>query len=471
MGLIDSIKGFIDPFRLEARSGAPFTVAGEYPDWQTQMSTMTGWRRAHGGAWRLPSIEEALGVPSILRCVTLISNTTGQLTVVGYRDGTQMADSPRIVTRPDPWTTPQVFYRDSAYNMATRGEVVWYIASFDGDGLASALVVVPLRELTIEQNPRDRLRPEYTWGTGTGSVTSTRWSPANPAGRFVHVTYLAEPGDLRGRGPLQLAQAAVSVSVESQQWAANFYAKGGYPSVMLHSDDELEDMDAQSLKEQWANSPPNTPLVTSGGLNVTEFGVNPQGAQMLDARSHQDGEGARMFGVPGTLVEFNAPGSSLTYQNIGEVFTLFVKSCLAPNYLEPMEQALSDLLPRSTVARFYVEGFYRADMRTRWEVYEIATKVIGVDEAAQWAREREGLAPGDVEYKPVLFAPPAAVPARLPSARTAVADAKELEVRCDGMVSRRNGGVPSLVRCNRLLARNGVLPDFCPRCKKQFAVA
>ena len=50
---------------------------------------------------------------------------------------------------------------------------------------------------------------------------------------------------------------------------------------------------------------------------------------MLDARAHQDGEAARMFGIPGTLLEYNAPGSSLTYQNISEVFTLFVKSCLA----------------------------------------------------------------------------------------------------------------------------------------------
>ena len=84
-----------------------------------------------------------------------------------------------------------------------------------------------------------------------------------------------------------------------------------------------------------------------------------------------------MFRVPGTLVEYNAAGSSLTYQNIGEVFTFFVKSCLQPLYLEPIEQALSDLLPRTTVARFNVDAFNRPDMKSRWEVYEIATKVIG----------------------------------------------------------------------------------------------
>ena len=52
--------------------------------------------------------------------------------------------------------------------------------------------------------------------------------------------------------------------------------------------------------------------------------------------------------------------------------------------------------------------------------------MLGVEEAAQWAREREGLAPGDVEYKPVLFAPPAAVPTSLPLARTAVAERVEV---------------------------------------------
>ena len=85
---------------------------------------------------------------------------------------------------------------------------------------------------------------------------------------------------------------------------------------------------------------------------------------MLDARSHQDGEAARLYGAAGIAGGVQRSGLvSLTYQNIGEVFTLFVKTCLAPNYLEPQEQALSDLLPRSTVARFNVDAFYRPDMQ------------------------------------------------------------------------------------------------------------
>jgi HK97 family phage portal protein len=464
MGLFDTVKGLIDPFRVETRSAAPFTVSYEYPNLQTQISTMTGWRRAHG--YGPPTVAEALGVPSILSCVSLIQGTVGQLTAEGWRNGIRMAESPRIISRPDPWYTPRDFYASSGFNMAAYGEAVWCIGSFDGDGLAQSLTVVPLKELKVEENPRDRRLARYIWGDGTPEqIVSTRWSPVNPTGRFVHLKYLPQAGQLRGEGPLQIAGAATSVSVEAQQWAANFYRGGGYPSMNLHSETELEDTEADELANAWANKPSNWPRVTSGDIEAKEFGVNPQGAQMLDARTHQDGESARMFRIPGTLVEYNAAGSSLTYQNIGEVFTFFVKSCLQPLYLEPIENALSDLLPRTTVARFNVDAFNRPDMKSRWEVYDIATRVIGQDEAAQWAREREGLAPGDVEYKPVPFAPPAAIPSRMPLTRVAV------ELRCDGMMQKRKSGIARLEKCGALLSKDGVFVGRCRRCKKEYAAA
>jgi phage portal protein BeeE len=276
----------------------------------------------------------------------------------------------------------------------------------------------------------------------------------------VHVFYHRDVGALRGRGPLQMANAAVSVSVESQEWAANFYATGGASTTELHNDDELEDWEAADLKAQWTSTPPNVPNVTSGGLEVRDHDVNPSGAQMLEARVHNNGDAARMFGVPGALLEFSAPGSSLTYQNIAEVFTMFVRACLAINYLEPMEQALSDLMTRPTAARFNVEGFYRADAKTRWEIYDIATRVIGPDEAAQLAREREGLAPGDVEFRAIPPAPPSAVPTSLPVAAGGV--------RCVGMRMLRGRLEP----CGRKLADAGQpFTGRCPRCKKEYRAA
>jgi HK97 family phage portal protein len=432
------------------------TLQIEFPDIDTQIAAA---RRDSQVArpWRVPSIADALGVPAIQRAVTLISHTGASLSVQGFRDGLVMRQTPTLLARPDPNETPFDFYRDSTWNMATAGEVVWLIANRDGDNNPSALVVVPLHELQVERNPRNRLRTTYRWG----DIESTRYSTANKQGRFVHVFYHRWPGELRGVGPLQLAKAAVSVSVESQEWAANFYAEGGSGGTIIKSAEEVDENEAAKLKSQWIGQPNNVPRVIDPGIeSVEQNDVNPQGAQMLEAREHQNGDAARMYGIPGALLEFSREGASLTYQNVTDLFTLFVKTCLAPSYLEPMEQALSDLMPRSTAARFNVRGFLRADLKTRWEVYKLAVDVLGADDAAAMAREQEGITSGDVEYASVPPAPPSAVPISLPRAASR-------DVRCDG--TRMLHG--KLEQCGRLLSKTGSYVGHCPRCKKEYPAA
>ncbi len=401
--------------------------------------------------WRAASIREALGVPAIFRAVALISNTTGSLAVEAYRKGRKLTDddTPRVIQRPDPFRTPRDFYRDTAFYIATRGEAWWWVGARDGDGSALSLIVVPPWEVTITET-KDRLRPIIKWKDREMRREDMR-----------HITFLPDETGYRGIGPLQVCGAAASVAVESQEWAANFYATGGNPSVNLHSEVELVGNEAEDLRNQWMATPPNMPQVTSGPYELREVPRNEHGAQMLDARMANNGDAARMYGIPGALLEYGRDGSSVTYQNVTEVFTLYVKVCLAPDYLEAIEQEMSDLLPRSTTARFNVKGFERADVKTRWQVYETAVKVIGQDEAAAWAREQEGFEPGDVEYAPVPFAPPAAVPSSLPiNTRSAE------PVRCDG--TRLLRGV--IRPCGKLLAEAGPFVGTCPRCRKAYEV-
>jgi HK97 family phage portal protein len=411
MSVIDRLANLFIPepseFQLQTRALASFefTPLGE---------AVKAFRGSHTGSHRLASIEQALGVPAIQRAVSLISNTTGSLSVEGLRAGVPMDEPPRIVQRPDPFQTPREFYRDTAFCLATRGEAIWWIAARDTDGLPASLIVVPLHELTIEKNERDRRFPIYRWG----KTVSTRFTPiANQTGEFVHLSYMKKPGDLRGKGPLQYCGVAISVTVEAQQWAANFFS-GDTSTVELQSLVDLDPEEASRLRDQWMErGEAGLPRVTPPTLNWKEHQIDPESAQMVEARSHQDGEAARMFGIPGNLLEYASPGSSLTYQNVAEVFTGFVRSCLSINYLEPIEQAMTDLLPRTTVARFNVEGLLRADIKTRFEVYEKAVKVFGLEDGGNYARVREGLSPGNIETQPVPYAFPAAVPASLPETR------------------------------------------------------
>ena len=454
MGLRDSIRAVLAPFSpieelpLNERAIDSFT---NYPDLETQLLAVQGLTAR---PWRAPSITDAVGVPAIYRAVTLIANTTGSLSLNAYRKGRRLSneDRPRLIVRPNPFTTPRDFFRDTAYAMATRGEAWWWVAARGPDGEALSLLPVNPAEVTVEENERDLRYPIVKWRGRT-----------MPNADMVQITLLREPGALRGAGPLQVCGAAISVAVEAQQWAANFFAAGGYPSILIKAAMMLEPAEAEALKAQWLETYSNTPKVIDPGIEgVDELGKNVEGAQMMEAREYQVGDAARMFGIPASMLDHAVPGSSLTYQNLETEFAKFVRACLWPNYLEPIEQAMSDLLTRSTTARFNIDALQRADSATRFNNYQVGISAGFM--TADEARVSEGWEPGDVENAPAPFAPPAAIPG--PIAKRSAAE----PIRCDGMTQKLRNGVTRMERCNKLLAEAPPFFGTCPRCKKESRV-
>ncbi len=414
--------------------------------------------------WTPQGVTSALGVPSIFRAVSLIATTTGALSMNAYRNGVLVApeDRPQVMVRPDPFKKPRTFYRDTAWNLATRGECWWWVAKRDNDGKASALIVMDPVEVLVDPNPDDASRPIVTWR----NMTTQRPTPANmkavPNDDFRHLTFVQPSQSLRGQGPLQLCGAAVSVAVEAQDFAANFYAEGGFASTLIKAAGDLSptaDSDgyaeADLLRAQWVDRPNNVPRVIDQNIeSVTENAPNVAGVQMVQARDYQTGEAARMFGIPASLLDYSTPGSSLTYQNLEGEFTKWVRGGLIPYYLEEIEQEMSDLLPRTTTARFNVDELLRADIQTRYEVYKLGIEA-GVLTPEQ-AQKKEGIVPGDVEVAPVPFTAPAIVPNTIPVARSSE------PVRCDG--TRILKGI--IRPCGKLLAESAPFTGSCPRCGK-----
>lgn len=455
MGLKDgllsllSLGQYTPDEHVQARAAAPFTVniPGVFPTRYAQ------------GNWYQPPVRQALGVPAILRCVTLISNTAGALSMNGIRDGVTVAaqDRPRLIVRPNPLTTPRIFWRDSAHWKATYGEQWWWVAKRDSDGLAQSLVPVPPYEVKVEDDPSDTRYPLITWR-----------DRKMPRGDMVLDTLMPDPDHpFRGIGPLQLCGAALSAAVEADAWAANFYSDGGFPSVYARFQQGFDsEDDATKFKEKWVSNPHNTPQLLEGVDEVGTIPVDEASSQMLNARMHNFGEAALMFGIPGSLVEFVQSGASLTYQNVGQRFDDFVKGCLWPNYLEGSEQAITDLLPRSWVAEFDTDRFTRPDPKTRMEIHKIAIEAGVYD--PEYAQRQEGIIPGSIETAPIPPSPPAAIPPIL-ELRTRSED--PVEVRCDGVRTISTRGTARIAACGKLLSTTGVFVGRCPRCKKEHGAA
>lgn len=404
-----------------------------------QRITSTGTARP----WHPASIREALGVPAIYRAVSMIANTMGALSMDAYRNGVKQRpeERPRIIVRPDPFRIPREFFSQTGWNMATRGEAWWWVAARDVDDLAMSLISVPPQEVNVTEDPADLRYPKIEW----------RGREMKNAD-MIQIVLNREPGSLRGVGPLQLCGAAVSVSVEAQEWAANFFSEGGVPSTIIKSSVQLSEEDAAALKAQWVGIPNNVPRIIDESIEeVTDHEVDVASKSMFEAREYQNAEAARMFGIPATLLDTAVAGSSLTYQNLETEFGKFVRGCLWPNYLEPVEQTMSDLLTRSTVSRFNVDALLRADVKTRYEVYELGVAKSGVLSVEE-ARQAEGLDAGDVEMAPMPFAPPQALPSSLPIQQR---DDDEGPVRCSSCGKSRfvvESREPLRMRCIRCRA-------------------
>jgi hypothetical protein len=231
--------------------------------------------------------------------------------------------------------------------------------------------------------------------------------------------YLPSSDGLRGVGPLQLSGASVSVTVEASNWAANFFA-GNLPSLIGTTDQDLDTNDLQALDDQWNEKAGNLPRWMTNGMKLEVPPFDADKAQLTESRLFQVGEVARMFDMPGALLEYNSPGSSLTYQNQADIWQDFQRRCLSPHYLEPIEQEMSDLLTRSTVGRFNLDQLLRADIKTRFEVYG-----LGIDKGIygpEYPQAKEGIVPGNVDFAPVPFSPPAADPGPIPTTVRTAAD-------------------------------------------------
>ncbi len=423
------LVGELPPAPIHTRAG------GEFPSFDEQMDVIRGRLR---DTYRTASVDDALGSPAIFGAVSLIANTLGTLSFEAFRRGTLMAmeEAPRLIQRPNPFSTLRVFLRDTAFYLATRGEAWWWIAVRDPiDGSPLSLYPVPPWEIVVEPNDRNRLRPTIKW-----------------ADREIHnedirqITYL--PGrNGRGIGPLQKCGAAVSIAVEAQEWAANFFS-GSLPSMIGTTEQDMTEEEMQIMDKQWLEKPGNVPRWLTSGLKMSESPFDPEKAQLSQARDANVGDAARMFNMPGALIEYQMSGSSLRYQNQDHIWTDFQRRCLSPNYIEPIEQEISDLLTRSTVARLNLKQLLRSDPKTRMEVHKLAIDT-GVYDAATAARE-EGYAPGNVDYAPVPMALPQARPLLLPPNRELATRSALDELRCEkcGKLVGRVAG-PAEIVCGR----------------------
>jgi HK97 family phage portal protein len=334
MGLLGWLRGDVQP-ELEVRHTD--TDPSAYPiEWQLDAVV---WHQYHGQV----SPER---VPAVYAAIDLISASVAQL---------QTTETTPLSRQPDPFDTRYNFLFETVQSLCWHGDAFWLLTPTDR-GIDSMQVLDPV-DVDVEWDDQFRRR-----------LRSYRWKTDEiPRSRIAHLRFHPRAGQLEGLSPIEAARMTWEGAAYSEEYGSSLFGASGVPSGVLRAPTPLSKEEAEELRSQWntARSGGRNTAVLSGGMEYQPVELSPSDIGWLETRASNAQEVARIFHIPGDLLEIAIQGgaSSVTYKNLAEVGADFVQYCLSP-YLSIIEETWASL-PGQPALTFDTSPLYRESLETR----------------------------------------------------------------------------------------------------------
>ena len=325
--------------------------------------------------WTCPASSPGIGV--VFTCASILATAVEQISVDVDRQGIEI-DASAFIRRPDPALISRTAWlHQIVVSLALHGNAylrVWRNQA----GHAQVARVLPPGHVTPWTDPRTG-RPRYTLHGEARDLNELE---------VTHLRFLHIPGELRGLGPIQAAQAELGGHVDLTHASTSWLNTSGTPSGILTTEQNLTAQQRKELLESWNGTPAGRTRLMSNGVSYESFAINPKDAQFLESRRFSKTEIADMFGIPASLMLGLDKGDSQTYANVSQDWLGFVRFRLM-RYVREIEEALTDLLPRGQRARFNLEALLRSDALTRMQIH--ATAIGAGIYSEEHARDIEGI--------------------------------------------------------------------------------
>lgn len=314
------------------------------------------------------------GIPTVLACVNLLSETVSSLPLKVYRsagDGSrdEAGDHPlaRVLRSPNErmngvelreWLMRSLLLTGNGYCRA-----VW-----DSRGALQALIPIMPGSVSPHSLPNGRLA--YDVASDAGGRQRLLQD------EVLHIRYLSSDG-VTGRSPIAVAAETMGVALAEQRHAAAFYNNRARPDLVLASKVPITAEQASDAREAWQKlygGPHHAyrPAVIPFDLDVKTISMSHSDAEFIAGRRLTSEQICAIFNVPPPLV---ANLERATFANVSELMKGFVRLSVRP-WLVRLEQAImdqlvSDAARSSLTVEHVVEGLLRADTEQRYRSYAL----------------------------------------------------------------------------------------------------
>lgn len=349
----------------------------------------TGSRRGLGGrSVRHVGWSGALSIPAVWSAVRLRANVIASLPVQVYRDRDGVpvrvpaSAVPGVLTQPAAQFDMTSWLHASQVSLDLRGNAYGRILSRDPNTyLPTQIELVHPDAVHVDTDREGELR--YTFG-GRQVPTFDVW----------HERQNEQPGSAVGMSPISAAARALGVNLAAEDYGGGFYDEALTASGLLSSDAPIDEQQAKIVKARvLAVQQGREPLVLGGNWNYKPLTVSPAEAMFLDVLRYGATDVARLFDVPGEMIDANTSGSSITYANREQRVQDLLAFRLGPA-IARRERALSRLTVRGQYVKLNVAALLRGDLMTRYKSYEVGLHngFLALEEVRA-LEEREPLTP------------------------------------------------------------------------------
>ena len=306
----------------------------------------------------------ALAQATVFSSVRMISASVQSMPWQSFNRSTRdvATDQPAIVRQPDPFQPREITLKQLATTLLLRGEAFTWLTGHGRDGRATVAIPIPNDEVLISWD-RNQLRAVYTWRRQTMVLDRD----------IMHLKYI-DAGGLHGIGPIQALAGQISGSLQAERLAATQYTDGAWVDGVLEAPNKLTQAEADRLRAQWdtAHAGKRGTAVLEGGIEYKPVMMTNTEAQLIEGRGYYATELARAFGIPAPLLGLPmGEGSSLTYQNIEGVKSQYAQFAVQP-VTDQIEAAFTTQVPTTQTVLFQFAALLRADIATRYSVYDKA---------------------------------------------------------------------------------------------------
>lgn len=267
--------------------------------------------------------ERALQISAVFRSIRIIAETCAALPMYGFRtvaggDRALLPDSHwlnALITEPNEDMTGDELRETQFGAMAGWGNAYTQLAR-QSEGRVALMYPYKIDRMEVERTRDLRMLYRYPNEYGVPEELDRK--------RVLHLRGFSLDG-VMGLSPLAMARQAIGVTVGAERYAGRFFGMGGRPAGVMTSEKTLNDVQREQIRKEYQSMADGTAeksfWLLEGSLKYQAISVSPEDMQMLQTRTFQIGEIARIFGVPLFLLmeseKSTSWGSGLEQMNLG----------------------------------------------------------------------------------------------------------------------------------------------------------